>query len=80
MMSEIWESAEYASWTTKDTSFPKNISTINSLVKYFPVLLIFFFREALFPITYFVVLSLFTVKLHNLLDGFQIPLGVYFTV
>ena len=71
----------------KDTSFPKYkyisipkyISIFNWLVKYFSVLS-FFFREALFPIMYFVVFFLFTDKLHNLLDVSQIPLGVYFMV
>lgn len=74
MMLKIWGSAEHASWTTQGTSFPKNISILNFLVKYPPVL-IFFFKEALFPIMYFVVFFLLTVKLHNLLDIFQFPLG-----
>lgn len=71
----------------KDISLPKckyisilkYTSIFNWLVKYFPVLS-FFFREALFPIMYFVVFFLFTDKLHNLLDVSQIPLGVYFMI
>lgn len=55
MMSEICRLVEHASWTTKDASFPKNISTFNCLVKYFPVLIFLFFKEALFPLMYFVV-------------------------
>lgn len=79
MMLEILGPGEHASWTIKDTSFPKNIYIFNCFIKYFPVL-IFFSREALFPIMYFVVFFLFTVKLHNLLDVFQIPLEFYFMV
>lgn len=63
----------------KYISIPKYISIFNWLVKYFPVPSLFF-REALFPIMYFVVFFLFTNKLHNLLDVSQIPLGVYFII
>lgn len=73
MMLKIWASAEHASWTTKRMSFPKNISILNFLVKYFPGYLTFSFKEALLCVMHFVVFFLLTVKLHNLLGIFQIP-------
>lgn len=54
-------------------SFPKNISILNFLVKYFPGYLTFSFKEALLCVMHFVVFFLLTVKLHNLLGIFQIP-------
>lgn len=77
MMSEICRLVEHASWTTKDASFPKNISTFNCLVKYFPVLIFLFFKEALFPLMYFVVFF-FHCQITQLLGSLPNSLGSLF--